>query len=286
LIVTRQSYRTYDPSPLVSAVREQLGSACAELNKGLLGEPARFQLIARPAEELRRMKLGAGAITNPAGLLAGAVKNSPMAWVSYGYLMEQLLLKATDLGLGTCWAAMFAPNAITGIGLTGDEICPAVVTVGYLPHAPTLKERLIRSVIRADQRKTWEELFFRDNRDDPLSRGQSGNYAVALDMVRYAPSAGNKQPWRVIKARSIPVFNFYLKPASPTYEKRHLHDVDLGIALCHFELGAREMALKGSWQLLDTAGLPPFPGARYIMSWFGEEAQPGYVADVETEVEV
>jgi len=41
----------------------------------------------------------------------------------------------------------------------------------------------------------------------------------------------------------------------------------MGIAMCHFELAARELGLKGRWAVLDP-GLG-FPGAHteYVVSW-------------------
>lgn len=35
----------------------------------------------------------------------------------------------------------------------------------------------------------------------PLEKEEAGNYEAALEMVRIAPSASNKQPWRILKKR-------------------------------------------------------------------------------------
>jgi len=46
-----------------------------------------------------------------------------------------------------------------------------------------------------------------------------------------------------------------------------LQRVDLGIALCHFELVARERGLPGRW-LLDEPDLGPLgPGLEYTATW-------------------
>jgi hypothetical protein len=46
-----------------------------------------------------------------------------------------------------------------------------------------------------------------------------------------------------------------------------LQRLDMGIALCHFELTARQMGLAGQWAIDDP--LKPVPGSQpeYIASW-------------------
>ncbi len=46
-------------------------------------------------------------------------------------------------------------------------------------------------------RKEWGDIFFSGNFGGKLSRRDAGDYGEALEMVRLAPSASNKQPWRV-----------------------------------------------------------------------------------------
>lgn len=56
-------------------------------------------------------------------------------------------------------------------------------------------------------------------------------------MVRLAPSAVNRQPWRVVRIGSAYVF--YLKHAKGYVSEAtgDLQKVDMGIALCHFMCG-------------------------------------------------
>ena len=270
LITTRFSCRTFERRALDEAPRNELVAACAEFRQGLAGEPARLQLIEPSETEFNHLRLGGGTIRGAGGLLAGAAADSPSAHVSLGYLLEHVVLKATDLGLATCWIGYYAPAAIEKLNLTGGEVCSAIVAVGHFPSGPSLRDRVVRMAVGATRRKHWEQLFFRDVPGELLSRGQAGDYSVALDMVRYAPSAGNAQPWRIGKARSLPVFNFYLKPVIPRYNRHHMHDVDMGIAICHFELGVQEMNLSGRWEIFDPASVPPVEGTRYVITWIGD----------------
>ena len=46
-----------------------------------------------------------------------------------------------------------------------------------------------------------------------------------------------------------------------------LQRVDMGIALCHFELTAREMGLAGHWAVDDPLNPISGPKTEYIASW-------------------
>ena len=108
----------------------------------------------------------------------------------------------------------------------------------------------------------------------PLPPEDAGMYVQPLEMVRLAPSASNKQPWRVIKHGDR--WHFYLQ-RTPNYGRgslvfnllrlADLQRVDMGIALCHFEYTARELGLKGGWKQLDPQLETPLDGVTYVVSW-------------------
>lgn len=68
--------------------------------------------------------------------------------------------------------------------------------------------------------RTFEELFFDGTFDLPLTREKAGVFAEPLDMVRLAPSAVNKQPWRVVVADNAA--HFYLKRSKGFVHGSHL----------------------------------------------------------------
>jgi len=190
-----------------------------------------------------------------------------------GYCLEQVIIRITHLGLGTCWLggtfkrASFAER----LSLSNDEVIPAISPVGHARDRRTIRERVLRSFVGADQRKPWAVLFSEGAMDKPLPREAAGDYATALDCLRLAPSASNMQPWRIVKSKESNVFHFFLK-RTPGYGKflrgLDLQLVDMGIAMSHFELAARETGLDGTWK----AGDPGFGGneAEYVISWVGK----------------
>jgi len=75
--------------------------------------------------------------------------------------------------------------------------------------------------------------------------------ANAFELVRLAPSAVNKQPWRVILCGDTA--HFYLKRSKGFKydEKLDMQMIDMGIALCHFELGAKDAGVNVQFEISD-----------------------------------
>jgi hypothetical protein len=118
----------------------------------------------------------------------------------------------------------------------------------------------VKLIARPDKRVPTEKLFFSNNFSTPLSSNSTDTYASSLEMVHLGPSAGNMQPWRILKINDS--FHFYLKRSS-FYTNRLAYDIqknDIGIALCHFELTAREMGLNEEWNTKKT-------GHKYRRYW-------------------
>ena len=94
---------------------------------------------------------------------------------------------------------------------------------------------------------------------------------LPLECVRIGPSASNRQPWRIVREKDNDVFHFYIS-RTPGYAEKFLgvslQDIDMGIAMCHFEVALQEMKQKGSWQNVQPA--PPQTGLEYVASWVGE----------------
>ena len=71
-----------------------------------------------------------------------------------------------------------------------------------------------------------------------LDASSAGIYANALEMMRWAPSAGNKQPWRAVVADSR--VHFFEEKSIKDSALGDIQKVDLGIALAHFDLTMQE----------------------------------------------
>jgi nitroreductase len=101
----------------------------------------------------------------------------------------------------------------------------------------------------------------------PLNPEDVKKYSDSLEMVRLAPSSGNTQPWRVYFNDTPNEFHFFKKIISKKYELSGIHDIDMGIALCHFELTSLQNGLSGSWVKHTIENVISIDDLQYIMTW-------------------
>lgn len=249
-IGVRRSRRAFNGAPLDPAQAEELRVAAETFRPH---EDARAVFLPDPPPGLFKGFIGSyGKVTGaPAAILFIEDGTSPTAEEHCGYTGEGLVLEATALGLGTCWIAgsFSAANAAAVVDLREGEIVRAVTPVGHVEPLPPLSERLL---FRPDKPKFRRPL-------DEIAPGHQSWPAWASEGVhaaRIAPSAVNRQPWRfryedgsvVISAHGID---------APRFRPR----LDCGIAMLHFELGARSEGSDGAWEPLtgsDVARWVPF----------------------------
>jgi nitroreductase len=279
IIAQRFSCRSYAPEPVDKVQRQTLEAAAAGLAVGPLGTPLRFRLAAATEADRSALKgLGTyGFIKGATGFIVGAVKTGPQDMEDYGYGMEQLVLLATDVGLGTCWlGGSFTRSSFARtVAATAGEQVPAVIALGRVADVAQARNAALRRRVGADSRLPWERLFFRQRFGVPLTRSEAGDYAPALDMLRLGPSASNKQPWRVIQAGRA--WHFYVQ-RTPGYggglagkllKIADMQRVDVGIAMCHFALMAGELGLTGRWVVRDPNIAKPDARTQYVVTWEG-----------------
>jgi hypothetical protein len=242
--------------------------------RGPFGNRVRFELVDLAAKERDEIKtLGTYGFIKGAGMfIVGAVAKGDRAMEDYGYCMEKNILAATHLGLGTCWlGGTFNRSASASrVNKRDDEVVPAITPVGYPKDRKSMMDSAIRFLAKSNTRKAWEEIFFLGDTQSFLPRIMAGAYEMPLECVRIGPSASNRQPWRIVKDPDREVFHFYISRTLGYAEKFldvSLQDIDMGIAMCHFEVAVQEMNLKGSWQNVQPP--PSQRGLEYIVSWVG-----------------
>lgn len=277
IIPKRYSCRSYQSTPIVAGIQRRLQQFIEAIQAGPMGTPVRFKLLATTGNDRRSLRgLGTyGFVRGATGFIAGAIGPGEMNLEDFGYQMEAIILAATDLDLGTCWlGGSFTRSSFARkIELVAGEIIPAVTATGYAAKRSKYNQ-LARRQVRADQRLPWDRLFFEGQTGTPLSPGTTGLYAQPLEMVRLGPSASNKQPWRLVRDGNS--WHFYLR-RTPNYGRGSLifnvlrlvdlQRVDMGIAMCHFELAAHELGLEGRWAVLDPGSGFPGDDAEYVVSW-------------------
>lgn len=270
IIQSRISQRSYRPEPLTGELLEKTEHILKISPAGPFHSDADFQLIHKASAADQKIKLGTyGFIKGAQHFIAGKTVPGPGAMVDYGYRLEWIILQLTTLGLGTCWlGGSFKRHEFARlIQLNSNAVIPAVTPVGYPAEKPSLKDRLIRFGAGSKNRKPWKEIFFENDFGQSLTKSTAGKYSTALEMVRLAPSASNRQPWRIVKSGTQHHFFLHHKRGYTKITSAvDIQKVDLGIALCHFELTARKLQLPGHWQTTDPDIKLP-DRTEYILSW-------------------
>jgi len=280
LIQQRYSCRAYLEKPIADTIRRQLEAFISALPAGPFGSRLRFSLVTALEEDRAALKgLGTyGFIRGTSGFILGAAIPEGKYLEDFGYLMELIILKVTDLGLGTCWlGGTFTKSGFSRrIGLAGNEEIPAVTAMGYIADIEQSKAGLIRRVANSHHRRPWERMFWVERFGSPLMPEQAGEYATPLEMVRLGPSASNKQPWQVL--RSSDAWHFYLHRTEGYREGFFqrlldlcdLQRLDMGIAMCHFEQSARQLGVDGQWMVAGPDIRKPDLMTEYTVSWLPE----------------
>lgn len=270
IIKKRLSVRTYLTQPLTTEVKETLRGFFSSL-RGPFGASVRFELMERDsALKESRAKLGTYGVIRGASTYIGAVvEKADKDLEDFGYSLEKVILLATSLGLGTCWlGGTFKKSEFAkAIELTDHEILPCITPIGYPNSNKSLIDSAMRFAAGSKNRKGWNELFFSGDFSHGLSESEAGEYVTPLEMLRLAPSASNKQPWRIVK--DINKIHFYLQHTKG-YAKMLSYDlqrVDMGIAMCHFELTAKELGIEGKWHISAPRNINTPQDTEYIVSW-------------------
>ena len=255
----RRSVRTYTGEPLRGEHKTQIEQYISTL-QAPFGEKARIELISVNSGE-KPIKLGTyGFIKGAVDYLVLIHEESPFAETASAYMFEQAVLFCTDLGLGTCWLGGTFSRSDFGkqVELKANERMRIVSPVGYASDKQNFIENfIINSDKKHASREPFERLFFDTNFDTPLTESTAGVFAQPLEMVRLAPSASNKQEWRTLLENGV--MHFYKEPY-PTFDK-----IDMGIALCHFELTCKELGIAGKFEIRND--FPKNEKWEYVISW-------------------
>lgn len=240
LIRQRRSVRTFDGRTLDENTKENLLKFTENIENPF-DIPVEFKLM-----EAKEYGLNCPVVSGTDLYLGGKIKCLPNANVAFGYSFETLVLYAQSLGIGTVWLGGTMNRAAyeQAMELEEDEMMPCASPLGYTAKRMSVREGIMRKAIKADERFPFEELFFDGSFDTPLTREKAGKFADPLEMIRLAPSAVNKQPWRVVVTDNSA--HFYLKRSlgSGHEGKPDMQKIDMGIALCHFALAAKENNLS------------------------------------------
>lgn len=173
-----------------------------------------------------------GVISGRPAYVAVVCKDDEL--VQAGIDGERMVLALTGHGLGTCWlgGTFNRPRVLAAMPPLPDGVkCVAVIAVGYPKQHRGLVERVMRKAVRADHRMCVSDFI--------IAGAAPAYLAAALEAVRMAPSACNRQPWRFAFNPSGSI-DVYGTPSDS------FMTLDVGIALAHFLAVAPQYKLVGN----------------------------------------
>ena len=225
-----------------------------QLPAGPFGSRPRFVLAAASEDDRSSLRgLGTyGFIQGATAFVIGAAKMEGKWLEDFGCQMETIILYLTSLGLGTCWLGGSFTRSSFGrkIGLKDDEHIPSVTAFGEFADPARARRGLDPPRRAGGGPPAVGAVVLRAGFRHPAD-SDPGADQLALEMVRLAPSASNKQPWRVV--RDGDRFHFFLQ-RTPGYRESllkkalgifDLQRVDMGIAMSHFELTIKSWEFRG-----------------------------------------
>ncbi len=263
LAKTRRSVRSFDGNGINVQILDELKSY-AEGITNPYGIKIRYVFL-----DAAGNGLSSPVITGEKNYVSAVVSKAEHADEAYGYSFQKLLMKAHELGLGTVWIGGTMPREKfeKASDLKDGEYMPCVSPLGITAKKMSIKETLMRKGVKAYSRMKFEELFFKGDFSNPLDERYAKEQGLYddLEAVRLAPSAVNKQPWRiVIDGKKAHFYEKHDKGfLNPNYD---LQKIDLGIALYNFEAQMLSEARKPVLSM-DVPGIAIPDGVDYIATY-------------------
>ena len=151
-----------------------------------------------------------------------------------GYYGEMIVLQATSLGIGSCWVGGTYDKSKCKkyMKFKENEELVCIIALGYTPKDLSIKEKVVKSF---NKKNTSVNDILTSSQKDMYSWVESG-----VEFALKSPSALNK------KEIAYEIEDKKVKAVIST--KNHgYEEIDLGISMLHFQLGAYSEGYKGSW---------------------------------------
>ncbi len=225
IIKTRKSVRTFDRRKITPNDKEKLLNYIKTIENPY-NIPVEFIFLDR-----ERDNLSSPVIEGEDTYIAAKVPRVKHCEEAYGYSFEKMILYAWSLGIGTTWigGTLNRPLFEKAANTNDDEYMMIVTPIGYPSKTQSQVDKKLRESVHGDERFPPSKLFYDNDFETPLDSTED-----CLDAVRWAPSAANRQPWRIVKKNND--YHFYLQH-TPGYSSGvgwDVQKIDLGIAICHF----------------------------------------------------
>lgn len=266
-ITERISTRTFEKKRLRKSDIEKIKNIIKEyqLVKGPFGNSFELTFNLNDENETNGKKVGTyGLLKNIPAYIGGICENESESIIDFGFVFELVILELTKLGYSTCWLGGTFKRKDYRKKLEDNQIIPAISPVGFRAEKRTIIDRALRTTAQSFNRLDEKILFL--NYEDGLSLSIEDESMIkqCLQLVRKAPSASNKQPWRLfVEGDKV---HFFIK-RNNGYAKVLNYDIqmlDMGIALSHYDVALKDLKKNPVYYIEEN--IKEFKSMEYIMS--------------------
>ena len=256
----RKSVRTFDGRQISEIDRESLLNYIKTV-RNPFDVPVEFRLL-----KVKEHDLSSPVVIGADEYIAAKTTRCRNFEIGYGYSFESVCLYARSLGIGTVIlaASISRKTFEKAMDLKENEVMPVATPIGYPASKRSIRETLMRKGIKADSRIAFDKLYYDGDFEKGLSTDKAGVFSDALEMLRWAPSAVNKQPWRAVVCKDT--VHFYEAKSMSDTPLGDLQKLDLGIGLAHFDLTLKEEGVSGCFFEKDP-GIGHENNVEYIVSY-------------------
>lgn len=211
-IKARHSVRQYIDKPIEAEKIEQLQACIAECNRegGL-----HIQLVTNEPKAFAKGMAKYGKFSGISNYIAMICKKGDD--ITLGYYGEKVVLLAQTLGLNTCWVGLTFSKQPGTFEVSSGEHMVCLVPVGYG----------VTQGVQHPQKRTFNDVA----KGGPFPEW----FVQGVEAALLAPTAVNQQLFRFILHEGNKV---EAKKAFSLTNGLGYAPIDLGIAKCHFEIGA------------------------------------------------
>lgn len=159
-VTARYSVRNYSDQAIDAEKRQALKAFIDALDNPF-SRPVNFHYLDQ-TDVINQEKLGTyGVIKGARQYIGTTINPEPLALEALGYALESVMLYLAYQGIGTCWLGGTFDRAGFAVAMKigENELFPIITPYGYPATRKHMKEIMMRKLIKADQRKKWQELF-------------------------------------------------------------------------------------------------------------------------------
>jgi len=176
-----------------------------------------------------------------------------------GYIFENVMLKAYELGVGSCWITFKDGDAIKkNLMIDSDKKLTAIIALGYDDNKSKIVYENVSNYnpSKANIKKIEDNISDRLGVEDIVFIKEWGRQATVDELSnrglldgfyygRLAPSTLNRQPWRFIVDDEVVVLAIRKDDYINSYEDK----IDSGIVMLYFESIIDNTLFDVTWNL-------------------------------------